>query len=151
MRLCDWLFRAILRDCQVLDYAVAYFQLGPIERRIYEVARATCEEDGLDLDLTTFRLQIGYQNPLANFKAALRQIVATNTIPDYHLELVEMTGGGPADVEPEATAKRGRKASHGRVVITRRLPEPAPDQAACRRWRSPQHPNPATPNHLPNR
>ena len=44
VRLCDWLFRAILLDRQVLDYAAAYFQLGPIERRIYEVARSTCEE-----------------------------------------------------------------------------------------------------------
>ena len=35
---CDWLFRAILLDRNVLDYANAYFQLGPIERRIYEVA-----------------------------------------------------------------------------------------------------------------
>jgi plasmid replication initiation protein len=122
VRLCDWLFRAILRDRQVLDYATAYFQLGPIERRIYEVARSTCEEDGLDLDLAAFRLQIGYQNPLANFKAALRQIVATDTIPDYHLELVETVGDTPSDAiaEQATTAKRGRKASQGRVVITPR-------------------------------
>jgi hypothetical protein len=40
-RLCDWLFRAIPRDGQVLDYATTYFQLWPIERRIYEVARST--------------------------------------------------------------------------------------------------------------
>nr|WP_273335249.1 replication initiator protein A [Sphingomonas ginsenosidimutans] len=39
VRLCGWLYRAILRDRPVLDYAAAYFQLGPIERRIYEVAR----------------------------------------------------------------------------------------------------------------
>ena len=47
VRLCDWLFRAILLDRHVLDYAAAYFQLGPIERRIYEVARSTCNEGGL--------------------------------------------------------------------------------------------------------
>ncbi|WP_322966128.1 replication initiator protein A [Sphingomonas fuzhouensis] len=44
VRVCDWLHRAILRDKQVLVYAAAYFQLGPVERRIYEVARATAEE-----------------------------------------------------------------------------------------------------------
>lgn len=33
VRLCDGLHRAILRDRQVLAYAAAYFQLGPIERR----------------------------------------------------------------------------------------------------------------------
>lgn len=113
VRLCDWLYRAILRDRQVLDYANAYFQLGPIERRIYEVARSTCEGGRLEVDLATFRLQIGYQNPLANFRAALKTIAISNTIPDYRLELIE----GTADPESE-TVKRGRKASPVLVVIT---------------------------------
>jgi hypothetical protein len=81
VRLCDWLFRAILLDRHVLDYAAAYFQFVTIERRTYEVARSTCEGDGLDIDLATFRLQIGYKIPLSNFKAALEQIVATDRIP----------------------------------------------------------------------
>lgn len=55
-RLCDWLHRAILRDKQVLAYAAAYFQLGPIERRIYEVARPTAEGGRLEIYLATFRL-----------------------------------------------------------------------------------------------
>ena len=123
VRLCDWLFRAILLDRHVLDYAAAYFQLGPIERRIYEVARSTCEGDGLDIDLATFRLQIGYQNPLSNFKAALKQIVATDSIPDYHLELVEETAG-EGDVA-DAAPRRGRRAPQARVLITPRPHVPA--------------------------
>ena len=123
VRLCDWLFRAILLDRHVLDYAAAYFQLGPIERRIYEVARSTCEEE-LDLDLATFRLQIGYQNPLSNFRAALKQIVATDGIPDYHLELVEGDPGGAAE---EGAPRRGRRAPQSRVVIT---PRPQPGESA---------------------
>ncbi len=120
VRLCDWLYRAILLDRHVLDYAAAYFQLGPIERRIYEVARSTCEEGNvLDIDLATFRLQIGYQNPLSNFKAALKQIVATDGIPDYHLELVEETEATPV---VDAPARRGRRAPQARVVITPRGP-----------------------------
>jgi plasmid replication initiation protein len=129
VRLCDWLFRAILLDRHVLDYAAAYFQLGPIERRIYEVARSTCEEGGLDLDLATFRLQIGYQNPLSNFKAALKQIVATDGIPDYHLELVE----SEAAEEEGAAPRRGRKAPQNRVVIT---PRPQPGQAVLSEHRT---------------
>ena len=116
VRLCDWLFRAILRDRQVLNYAHAYFQLGPIERRIYEVARSTCDSDRVEVDLATFRLQIGYQNPLANFRNALKQIAGTNAIPDYQLELVETV----AAAEP---ARRGRKSNPVRVVITPRAPE----------------------------
>ena len=121
VRLCDWLYRAILLDRHVLDYAAAYFQLGPIERRIYEVARSTCEEGNvLDIDLATFRLQIGYQNPLSNFKAALKQIVATDGIPDYHLELVEETEAAPP--AGDAPPRRGRRAPQARVVITPRGP-----------------------------
>ncbi|WP_018251338.1 replication initiator protein A [Sphingomonas melonis] len=131
VRLCDWLYRAILLDRHVLDYAAAYFQLGPIERRIYEVARSTCEEGGaLDLDLATFRLQIGYQNPLSNFKAALKQIVSTDGIPDYHLELIEETEAPPAG---DAPARRGRRAPQARVVITPRgpaLPDATQDDGA---------------------
>ena len=108
-----WVFREILLDRHVLDYAAAYFQLGPIERRIYEVARSTCENGPLDIDLATFRLQIGYQNPLLNFKAALKQIVATDGIPDFHLELVKETEAAPAD---GAAPRRGRNCWGGRIT-----------------------------------
>jgi len=115
VRLCDWLFRAILRDRQVLDYATTYFQLGPIERRIYEVARSTCVEgETLEIDLPTFRLQIGFQNQLSNFRAAMREIVAQNTIPDYDLRLVEEAE------DPDNSGKRGRKTTRVKVVIRRR-------------------------------
>jgi len=115
VRLCDWLHRAILRDRHVLDYANAYFQLGPIERRIYEVARSTCEEGRLETDLATFRLQVGYQNPLANFRSAMRTIAAADAIPDYRVELIEATG------EPEPVeGKRGRRSAPVRVVMTAR-------------------------------
>ena len=130
VRLCDWLYRAILRDGRVLDYAATYFQLGPIERRIYEVARSTCEagDDGderLEIDLATFRLQIGYQNPLANFRAALKQIAGADAIPDYALELVE----GAAPAETESAGRRGRKTNPVRVVITRRAAAPVEEAA----------------------
>lgn len=116
VRLCDWLYRAILRDRQVLDYAATYFALGPIERRIYEVARATGPDmpgEAMKIDLETFRLQIGYQNPLANFRTALKNVASANTIPDYNLTLVE----GEALV---AASGRGRRATPVTVVITRR-------------------------------
>jgi plasmid replication initiation protein len=112
VRLCDWLFRAIQRDRQVLNYAATYFQLGPIERRIYEVARSTCiPGEELEIDLATFRLQIGFQNQLSNFRAALRQIAEADAIPDYHLRLVE---------EAQESAGKGRKAAKMRVIIARR-------------------------------
>lgn len=116
VRLCDWLFRAILRDGQVLDYATTYFQLGPIERRIYEVARSTCVDgEDLEIDIQTFRLQIGFQNQLSNFRTAMRQIAEENSIPDYSIELVEEKLD-----EAEKPGKRGRKSSNIKVVIRKR-------------------------------
>jgi len=122
VRLCDWLFRAILRDRQVLDYASTYFQLGPIERRIYEVARSTCPDGGkLDIDLATFRLQIGFQNKLANFRMAMSQIAEANAIPDYDLRMIEEDGAPPSEEAGDETPRRaGRRAGKMRVVITRR-------------------------------
>ena len=134
VRLCDWLHRAILRDRQVLDYAAAYFQLGPIERRIYEVARATADEDGrMEADLATFRLQVGYQNPLANFRTAMKAIAGADGIPDYQVELVEEaadagTGG----------AGRGRRAAPVRVVITPRPDDPS-SESPTESGESPAH------------
>lgn len=125
VRLCDWLFRAILRDRQVLDYASTYFQLGPIERRIYEVARSTCVDDEpLEMGLQTLKLQIGFQNPLSNFRIAMRQIAAANTIPDYDIQLIE---DAPA-VDEDGPRKAGRKPAKARVIITRRAPLAMEDQ-----------------------
>lgn len=121
VRLCDWLFRAILRDGHVLDYANTYFQLGPIERRIYEVARSTfAEGDSLDLDLDALRHQIGFQNPLSNFRIAMRQVTAANSIPDYDIRLIE---DAPAQPPADSEQRRaGRRPAKARVIITRRAP-----------------------------
>ena len=135
VRLCDWLYRAILRDRQVLDYAATYFQLGPIERRIYEVARASVEDGSFEIDLATFRLQIGYQNPLSNFRLSIKQIAAGNAIPDYDLVLIEEEAPSSSPSPAPAGRGRGRRASPARVVITRRVagieapPSPPADPA----------------------
>ncbi|WP_083748326.1 replication initiator protein A [Sphingomonas sp. Sph1(2015)] len=115
VRLCDWLHRAILRDKQVLAYAAAYFQLGPVERRIYEVACATAEDGRLEIDLATFRLQVGYQNPLANFRAAMKAIAQADAIPDFQVAIIE-----DAESEPTEGRGRGRRAPSARVIVTAR-------------------------------
>jgi len=129
VRLCDWLFRAILRDGHVLDYAHTYFQLGPIERRIYEVARSTCVEgEPLEIDLDLLRHQIGFQNPLSNFRIAMRQIAGANVIPDYHIRLIEDAPAPPPAQGEER--KAGRRPATARVVITHRPPA-LPDLATA--------------------
>lgn len=84
------------------------------------------EGERLEVDLATFRLQIGYQNPLSNFRAALKQTAGTDIIPDYDLELVE----GEAPAQGEAGGGRGRRAGQ------RGHHSPCGCAAQCRRSRS---------------
>lgn len=110
VRLCDWLFRAILRDREVLDYAPLYFQIGPVERRLYEVARATCDLEAIDIDIEDLRLQLGYQNSLKHFRHALKSIADSDSIPDYRFKLADNT-------ETPERKRPGRRAGSARVTI----------------------------------
>jgi len=112
----------------VLDYASTYFQLGPIERRIYEVARSTCVEgEPLEMDLDMLKMQIGFQNPLSNFRIAMREIAAANSIPDYAVRLVEEA---PAKEDAGDMPRRaGRRPARARVIITQRTRMAMEDQA----------------------
>ncbi len=85
VRLCDWPYRAILRDRRVLEYSPSYFQLGPVERRLYEVARSTCTAGAVQVGLDDLRLQLGYQNSLKHFRHVMKGISEENAIPDYHI------------------------------------------------------------------
>ena len=96
VRLCDWLFRAILRDRHVLEYTPSYFQLGPVERRLYEVARSSCTEGPVSLTLEKLRLQLGYQSSSRHLKAILKGVIESNAIPGFTFAIAEpATDGAP--------------------------------------------------------
>ncbi|CAM3044879.1 MULTISPECIES: replication initiator protein A [Bacteria] len=111
VRLCDWLYRAILRDRRVLEYSPDYFQLGPVERRLYEVARSTCIDGPVQIGLNDLRLQLGYQNTLKHFRHVLRGIADLDSIPDYRVLLNE------ADA-PAVDAPKRRVAAPSLVTLT---------------------------------
>jgi plasmid replication initiation protein len=113
VRLCDWLYRAILRDRRVLDYAPSYFQLGPVERRLYEVARSACIVGAIDVDLDELRLQLGYQSSLKHFRFELKRIADQDIIPGYTFDLVDAA-------VISATGRVRRNAGATRVKITPR-------------------------------
>ncbi len=113
VRLCDWLYRAILRDRRVLDYAPTYFQLGPIERRLYEVSRSACMHGAVEVDLDELRLQIGYQSALKHFRYELKRIADEDTIPGFTFDLIDVAAA------IDKTRAR-RNAGAGRVRITPR-------------------------------
>jgi plasmid replication initiation protein len=109
VRLCDWLYRAILRDRRVLEYSPVYFQLGPVERRLYEVARYTCQGGSVQVDLDDLRLQLGYQNSLKHFRHVMKGIADANNIPDYHIVM----GGSTYSI-----ASSGSRRSTGAATVT---------------------------------
>ncbi len=118
VRLCDWLYRAILLDRAVLDYSPSYFQIGPVERRLYEVARATCAPGPVDIGIDDLRLQIGYQNTLRHFRHVLKGIAEQDAIPDFHIRLIDT-------VEDQPKRRRGPRAGSSMVTITPRSLLPA--------------------------
>jgi plasmid replication initiation protein len=114
VRLCDWLYRAILRDRRVLEYDPTYFQLGPIERRLYEVARSACGHGPIEVELEELRLQTGYQSSLKHFRYELKRIADESSIPGFLFDLV--------DRAETAGATRSRKnAGAASVKITPKL------------------------------
>lgn len=111
VRLCDWLYRAILRDRRVLEYSPTYFQLGPVERRLYEVARSTCQGGAVQVELDDLRLQLGYQNSLKHFRHVMKGIVEENCIPDHHITLGDSSSA-------DAPAAKRRTTAATTVTIT---------------------------------
>ena len=92
VRLCDWMFRAILMDRRIATYSIDYFQLGPIQRRLYEIALANCEQqEAYAVDLEVLWRKVGCNDRLAKLKSMLKQIAEKDTLPEYRVELQETT------------------------------------------------------------
>ncbi|MEO1042457.1 MAG: replication initiator protein A [Pseudomonadota bacterium] len=90
VRLCDWLYRAIIKDQKILTYDSNYFQLSPIERRLYEIARVHCgQQRFFHIGLGKLQKKVGSEDRPAKFKAALREVEGRQPIPEYDLTVVD--------------------------------------------------------------
>ncbi|MEM9839709.1 MAG: replication initiator protein A [Pseudomonadota bacterium] len=90
VRLCDWLYRAIIKDQKILTYDSTYFQLSPIERRLYELARVHCgQQRFFHIGLAKLQKKVGSEDRPAKFKAALREVENRQPIPEYDLFVVD--------------------------------------------------------------
>jgi plasmid replication initiation protein len=91
VRICDWLHRAIVRDRRMLTYDPRYFDLGPIEKRLYEIARAHCgNQNGFKIGLEKLHRRVGTTMELRFFKAELVKIAKRrNPLPEYGFMLVD--------------------------------------------------------------
>lgn len=103
--LCDWLHRAILSDRRIAAYHDDFFKLGPIERRLYELAKFNCldgtpfEADAVDL---AGRVGCSLEpRAIENFKRTLREVARDQSLPEYSLSLTDRKEPGSKGGRPK--------------------------------------------------
>jgi plasmid replication initiation protein len=84
--LSEWLFRAVMAK-SVLTLSRDYFRLRkPLERRIYELARKHCgRQPDWRVSMQVLALKSGSASPLRVFRKMIRDMIAADHLPDYHL------------------------------------------------------------------
>lgn len=88
--LSDWVMRAIEAG-EVVTISNDYFRLRrPLERRIYEIARKHCgNQKKWQINLANLQNKTGSNAPLKKFRLNIRQIIADDHTPFYHIELTK--------------------------------------------------------------
>jgi len=86
--LSDWVMRAIEGD-EVVTISNDYFRLRrPLERRIYEIVRKHCgSQKRWHINLAKLQDKTGSNAPLKKFRLNIRQIIESDHLPFYNLEL----------------------------------------------------------------
>ena len=86
--LSNWLFRAI-QAFEVLTIHPDYFRLRkPLARRLYELARKHCGHQAQwKISLELLQAKTGSKSTLKEFRRAMRNIEADNSLPEYRLVL----------------------------------------------------------------
>lgn len=86
VKLSDWVFNAIEKE-EVLTLHRDYFRLRkPIERRMYELARKHCGQQGQwRISLKKLLLKSGSQSPEKRFRQMIKELVKHDHLPDYQV------------------------------------------------------------------
>ncbi len=121
---CDWLYRAILTDRRIAAYHLDFFKLGPIERRLYELAKFNCIDDeaGFTIDLEALATRVGCatdKRGLEYLKKQLRDVADKQPLPEYTVML---------DEEKMPSARGGRPRVRT-LVSFRTRPRPLSDES----------------------
>lgn len=84
--LSEWLYRAVCAR-SVLTLNRDYFRLRrPLERRVYELARKHCgRQEAWVVTVDTLLKKSGSASPRRVFRAMMREMIASDHLPDYHL------------------------------------------------------------------
>lgn len=86
---CDWFYRAVLRDRRLAAYDLDYFTLTPIQRRLYEIAMFHCQPDQpftLGLEEVAQRMGCGAAR-LRNARAEITKVAEADGLPGFSLSL----------------------------------------------------------------
>lgn len=89
LTLCAWLFRAIVQDKHFLTYSPRYFELPPVAKRLYEIARSG-PPGGFRMGLSKLRARVGTTQDLRRFKAEINAYAThRRSLPDYGIALID--------------------------------------------------------------
>ena len=126
--LSDWLFRSVLARA-VLTLDRAYFDLRkPIERRVYELARKHCgRQPEWRVSIPVLHLKSGSASPRRVFRRMIRDMIAAQPLPGYHLAEEE---GDVLAVTPRRGGSRVPAAGPAGASGAARAEAPAPGQGA---------------------
>jgi hypothetical protein len=109
-----WLFNAIVKDRKILTYAKAYFDLEPIPRRLYDLARVHVgTQDRWQVRLPKLQARIGDHSRISQFLSGLQKLEAENRLPEYRFHIVEQ-------VRPGRVRRSSKDFERIMVVFTRR-------------------------------
>lgn len=116
-----WLFNAIVKDRKILTYAKAYFDLEPIPRRLYDLARVHVgNQDRWQIRLPKLQARIGDRGRLTHFLSALIKLEAEDPLPEYRFRIVEQ-------LRPGAKRRSQNDLARVLVVFTRKEAASKPD------------------------
>ena len=110
LTLSDWLYEGIVKEGGILSIHPDYFLLtGALERWLYRVARkhAGHQANGWSATIAVLYEKSGCEDRQTKFKAALKEIVSDDGLPEYHLEWVEKTESGDAAIHMIERARLG--------------------------------------------
>jgi plasmid replication initiation protein len=134
--LCEWLHKAILQDGDMLAIPDTYFYLGPIERRLYDLAHVQCVQ-GVPWHTTigTLHGKTGSDMAVRQFKSYLQK-VGTTGLPEYEIVILD-------EYETAERRSAGRPSVANQKVIVRTRTTPfVLEMKASRKGKAPRRAGP---------
>lgn len=113
VQICNWMYRAIKRDRRIYHYHHDYFKLGPIERRVYELAHCNCGTGEFEITMDDLYRQVGSMGPIKRFKQLIKAIEQERPLPEYEIAVSE-------EVRAEKLDSMGRKRKALTSIVTMR-------------------------------